>query len=319
MKKTNSHTSRHFFKSIYLVLPISFCLLINPAGYSASQTDWNKLENSPFQIFYSNQDKFYVDELSNLLGSSEDDLSKKIGLKIADPVKVFLCSSDRIFAELTGNFIPHWGAGVADPVRSVIVLKSPSVTGDHENFPKLVRHELVHILIGQSVRFPEALPRWFSEGIAILFSNDEQFATGKAISKALISDSIVPLDEIDDVLKFQQAKARLAYEESYSFTQFLEEKFGFDGLVKLIGVLNRSHSFDKTFSEVFEADLFELELEWYQSLESKYRWRFLQDFEIFLWISILFLFIFVFVVIRLRNRRIMNKWEKDERLANSNL
>jgi hypothetical protein len=300
-------------KFITVIAFLSFNLLLISPNYSAIQIDWEKIETPLFQVFYFNAEKHYAEELSILLHSSYDELSRKLELGSAKPVRVFLCSSDEVFGKLTGNYIPHWGAGVADPTQSVIVLKSPALTEDHDGFPKLVKHELVHIMVGQSVEPPGKLPRWFSEGIATLFSYDEHFAGGKSISKALLSNSIIPLDEIDEVLRFHQAKARLAYEESYSFTLFLQEKFGLPMLV-----VNKDLTFEATFTRVFEADLFELELEWYEFLEKEYRWRFLLDFETFLWIFILFLFIFVFIAIRLRNRRVMNRWEEEEGVANSN-
>ncbi|MFQ5633413.1 MAG: peptidase MA family metallohydrolase, partial [bacterium] len=193
-----------------------------------------------------------------------------------------------------------------------------SLTEGYAAFPKLVRHELVHILIGQAIDSPRRPPRWFSEGIAILLSNDDEFEGGRAISKALISDSIIPLDEIDNVLKFHQAKARLAYEESYSFLLFLEEKYGVDGLLKLVRSLDANTSLERAFTKIFAADLFDLEIEWYEFLGKKYRWRFLLDFEIFLWIFILFLFIFAFIGIRFRNRKIIKKWDKEEGLTDPN-
>jgi len=305
-------------KFITVVVFLSFSLLLNLPNYSANQTEWEKIEIPLFQIYYYKAEKNYAEELSILLRSSYEELSQKLELAVASPVKVFLCASDEVFGKLTGNYVPHWGAGVADPTQSVIVLKSPGLTEDRDGFPKLVKHELVHIMVGQSVKYPRKLPRWFSEGIATLFSYDEHFSSGKSISKALLSDSIIPLDEIDEVLKFHQAKAALAYEESYSFTLFLQEKFGLSALVNLIHALNNDLTFEKTFTQIFGAGLFELELEWYEFLEKKYRWRFLLDFETFLWIFILFLFIFVFVAIRLRNRGIMNRWEEEEGVANSN-
>ncbi len=305
-------------KFITLIVFLSFNVLLSSPNYSAKEINWEKKETSLFQIYYVKAEKHHADELSTLLGSSYEELSMQLQLALAGPVEVFLCPSDQVFGKLTGNYVPHWGAGVADPTQSVIVLKSPGLTGEHDGFPKLIKHELVHIMVGQSVNFPEKLPRWFSEGIATLFSYDEHFAAGKSISKALLSDSIIPLDEIDEVLKFHRAKATLAYEESYSFTLFLQEEFGLPTLVNLIHSLNEDLTFEKTFAQVFETDLFELELEWYEFLEKKYRWRFLLDFETFLWIFILFLFIFVFVAIRLRNRKIMNRWEEEDGVAGSN-
>ncbi|MFQ5674691.1 MAG: hypothetical protein ACE5G1_02240, partial [bacterium] len=189
------------------------CRLIVILSFTAplhSQTAWLEVDLPQFKIYHTSQDKKIANDLATLLTTSLDDLSSKTGLRIKKPVMVYLCASNSAFEELTGKVIPHWGAGIAKARRGLIVLKSPSLTDDYTAFPKLVRHELVHILIGQAILSSERPPRWFSEGIAILLSNDEEFEGGKAISKALISDSIIPLDEIDNVLKFHQAKARLA-------------------------------------------------------------------------------------------------------------
>lgn len=301
------------FYIIFFFLAFGFYV---PSSLLFGQTGWHKIDSSPFHIYYFKEDQVYAKELPALFQAAYSELANKLGLELTSSVKVFLCPTEEIFNDLTGDFVPDWGEGVADPIQSVIILKSPGVTENYDRFHKLVRHELTHVLIGQSVRHPQAMPKWFNEGMALYFSFDEEFAGGEAISKALFSDSIIPLDEIDDVLKFQKTKARLAYEESYSFTLFLEEKFGLDGIVRLIHELDAGKTFNQAFLDAFGMDLFDAELQWYKYLEEKYRWRFLLDFETLLWILILFLFIFVVMAIRLRNRRIMKKWEEEERFAN---
>lgn len=237
---------------------------------------------------------------------------------LTEKVHVFLAPSQRIFDELTGNSIPHWGEGVADPARSLIILKSLAMSEKRERIAKLVRHELTHVLIGQAVKRPNALPRWFNEGIAIYLSADEEFTAGEAISKALLTNSIVPLDEIDEVLKFHQTKAALAYEESYSFVLYLIEKHSFASIIHLVSGLADNNSFEEVFRQRLGADLFEEEFEWYEHIEEKYRWHFLVDFEVYLWVIILGTFLLVFIAVKLRNRRVLRHWEQEERLANPN-
>lgn len=275
------------------------------------------LESSLFRIYYSEDDSKNAEDLSTLLDKGYADLVSKIGLRLNNPVSVFLCPTEQIFNQLTGKLIPHWGEGVTDPVRNLIILKSSNISQNHSRFPKLVLHELTHILVAQSIEDPTAIPRWFNEGIAIYFSRDEEFSIGQAISKALISKSIIPLDEIDDVLRFQQEKARLAYEESYSAILFLEETFGYHALVQLIQQLKKGKNFDQTFLDVFEIDFLEFEWSWNQYIEKKYRWQFLFDFDTYLWILILFLFILVIITIRIRNRKIISKWENEEGVIDS--
>jgi hypothetical protein len=295
-----------------LIFGLVFCDSI------ASQTDWNRQLRSPFEFYFMDEDRLYVDELFTIINIAYEDLSREMGIAVTAPVNIYLAPSEEVFNHLTGNFIPDWGAGVADPDRNLIILKSPGISENYDRFPKLIRHELIHIMVGQNMPRMAEIPKWFSEGIALLFSRDEEFAAGEAISKALISDSIIPLDEIDDVLKFHRTKARLAYEESHSFLLFLQEKYGTDRLIRWIRVLksNPNVTFDHSFQAIYDEDLFDVEMLWYEYLEKKYRWHFLLDFDTYLWIFILLLFILVFLAIKYRNRKIIKSWEDEERLAN---
>jgi len=281
--------------------------------------EWLNLESHPFQFFFTKSDKLYAEELSSLFQNAYFDLKNRIELDIQKSVSVFLTPNQEVFNKLTGNAVPHWVEGVADPLRSLIILKSPMMTDRHERLPKLVRHELTHILIGQSVPNPTVLPKWFNEGMAIHLSADEEFTAGEAISKALLSNSTISLSEIDEVLQFQQAKAALAYEESYSFILYLIEEYGFGAVIKLIQQLNSSSSFEQAFQKSFGVDLFEAELDWFVHIEKKHRWSFLVNFEIYLWILILVIFILAFLGIRIRNKRTMQRWEREEGSASLDL
>ncbi len=303
-----------FFRVIF---SLYFCLLFVLPAKSRGEENWSSLEVPPFIIFYAENDKAFADETSSLLKIFYEELSTKIGLELNDTVQAFLCPSEKSFNELTDNLIPDWGEGVADPVHKVIILKSPSQMDDQNHFPKLVKHELVHILIGHSAGNPRDLPKWFNEGIASYLSADERVSSGEAISKALLSDSIIPLDEIDGVLRFERTKAALAYEESYSFTDYLVQSYGFENMVYLIQELQTEKTFAHAFRDIYGIDLFEAEIAWYQYMEKKYRWHFLLDFKNYLWISILILFIVVVLVIKLRNRHTLKKWDEEERWVKS--
>ncbi len=302
----------------YVVVPATLFQFVTasvalPAG--SGPADWLTIHSPPFVFYYRNGDLGSAEQLASMFRAADSDLTNKSGLKLARPVSVFLAPSQDIFDQLTNHAIPHWGEGVADPVRSVIILKSLSVSSQPERLSRLVRHELTHVLVGQAVKRPEALPKWFNEGMAIHLSADEQFTGGQAISKAIIGDSLIPLDEIDEVLEFHQAKAALAYEESYSFILYLGERFGFHSVVQLIPALNASDTFEQAFKENYDVDLFETELQWYEYVRKKYRWRFLQDVEVYLWIFILVLFIAVVLAIRWRNRRTLRRWDLEERIS----
>jgi len=295
-----------------LVLVLAVAPAVNPLQ-GENQPGWQTIDDVHFRIHAAPQDAFYAKELFGLFQLSYHQLSDKLSIELQHVINIYLCATEDCFVRLTGNLVPHWGEGIANPARSLIVLKSPTLTDNYDRQKQLVMHELAHILVGQWSQRP--LPRWFNEGIAMHLANDREYAGGEALSKALVTDSVIPLDEIETVLQFEQTKARLAYEESYLFVQFLIDEFGEDGVIKLIYALNSGGSFESIFAQQFEMALFEAELMWYDLIKKKYRWRFLMDFDTYLWIFILMVFILVIVSIKIRNRRIIRKWAEEDRIS----
>jgi hypothetical protein len=170
----------------------------------------------------------------------------------------------------------------------------------------------VHVLIGQNVHRPQDLPKWFNEGMALIYAGDAEFSRGETLSRAMLTNELIPLNEIDYVLQFQQAKARLAYEQSYAFTFFLIDTFDEYRLLDLLKDLQAGSSFEQAFVSVYGSPLFELELQWFEYLQDRYRWRFLQNFDTLLWIFIPVLFILAFIAIKLRNRRTVKRWDQED-------
>ena len=254
--------------------------------------------------------------LATMLEEESAKLNRQFGFELSKSISVYVCQTQEIFDQLTGHTVPDWGEGVADASRNAIILKSSSLFEKRRRLSKLVRHELIHILIAQMVGFPKPIPRWFNEGLACYFSYDEEFSAGKAISKAMLSGSVLSTEEIDDVLQFQTAKARLAYEQSFALVKFMEEEFGNLAAVDVVRQLAKGATFDNAFVGITGEELAEFELRWLNHIEQKYRWRFLLDFETFVWIFMVLLFIFVFVAIKIKNRRTMKRWDKEEGLTN---
>ncbi len=296
-----------------------FLLLVGVTRVAATPrvgTETWRVEPLPdFQVYYPASQQRYVAPLVELLQEEYARVTHQLGVTFRRPARVYLAPNQETFQRLTGGLVPDWGAGVADLSRGVVVLQMPGSAGEIPRFRKTVRHEFIHLLVGQAIQPVGLVPTWFHEGLAVSLSYDEEFSGGEAISKALLSNSIVTLDEIDHVLQFQREKARLAYEQSYSAVRYLEQRFGQDALTTFLKALSHATSFERTFEEVFGLSLADFELDWYRHIEKNYRWRFLLDFETFLWIFMLAVFIFVFVAIKWRNRRTLKRWEEEERRA----
>ncbi len=281
----------------------------SPAGVQ----EWQEEKTAEFIVRYKSPDKAQVAPVLALCHSAASSLSLHLNQPPPRaPITIFIADSQESLDQLTGGTIPHWGEGVANPLQNRIVIKSPNLSQNSTRLGKLLHHELAHIYIGRLSLSPASLPRWFSEGMAVLLSSDEAFS-GERLSKAMMSDSVIPLDEIEQMLAFPDGKARLAYEQSYAFTLYLKEEFGMSALLEMAKKAGPEQPFEATFLQVTGADLWDVEQEWFDYLGSKYRWHFLLDFETYLWLLILLLFIVGVMAVRLRNRRTIRRWEEEER------
>ena len=172
-------------------------------------------------------------------------------------------------------------------------------------------HELIHIMLDRATN-GNLIPRWFNEGLAVFYSGEKGYATNTLISKALLTNSIIPLSDINQVLQFHKEKAQLAYQQSFLAVKYLFRQFGSDAVKQIIQKLGQGTNLNQAFIEVIDRDLWEFEDEWYQFIKKKHRWHFLVEAENYLWVLILALFIVGFIVIRRRNKRTIQRWQEEE-------
>jgi len=277
-------------------------------------SEWHQLSSPPFIIYYqeTNQRNLsHANYVLNSLISSFPQLTMNIGASAYDLVSVYITPTEDIYQQFVGKNFPDWSEGIASPSKNLVVLKSPDIMSEHADIGKIAIHELVHILLNKAVH-GNPIPRWFNEGLAVYYSGEKAFASGSLISKALITKSIIDLTEIDDVLVFYQGKAQLAYQESYLAVLYLFEQFGKDKVKEIISELGKGVPIDQALLNIIEMDMLDFEYEWNQHIKKKYRYRFLVDFDTYLWILILALFLLGFVLMRLRNRQTIKRWENED-------
>lgn len=277
----------------------------------AQQNNWLKKISSQFVIFFQSADQKNANKILQTIDQTFPQISQQLNISFLDSVTIILSPSEKSYSQFVGKNFPNWSGGAASPDQNLIILKSPSFTHEERNNAKITIHELTHILLNKAVN-KNPLPRWFNEGMAVYFSGEKEFASNSLISKALITKSIIPLREIDKVLNFHQDKAQLAYQESFLAVSYLIEKFGNESMKIILAQLAQGNDMDAALVHAIGSDQTDFEYEWYHSIQKKYRWHFLLDFDIYLWIFILLLFIFGFLIIRKRNRLTMKRWEQED-------
>ncbi len=271
---------------------------------------WQYHSTSRFVIAYSASEKNLATRVLAELQLQQEQLSQQLNFQPRRAITVYLCPTQAAFDRLTGGVIPHWGEAAADPVQWRIFLKSPRASANKKLDWQTIKHELVHLTLGE-IADPNRLPRWFNEGAAILLAGETDHVEPLAISRAMTTNSLVTFDEIEALLSFPNAQAGLAYSESYHAVKFLVRRFDAEAIKKYAQTLALHPDSRAAFRTAFGEDLWDFEIAYFDHLRKNFRWYVLLD-ESLLWGGlILALVIAGYVATRWRNKKKKQEWEDE--------
>jgi hypothetical protein len=145
---------------------------------------------------------------------------------------------------------PRWAAAFAQPGRSRIIVRQLEA----RRALALLQHELVHLVVHQSVRGP--LPRWFDEGLAVIYGGEWGMAEALRAAASSFQRDWLPLEECEaDLHGADPERARQAYLESAAFVLHLRSTYGTDAPRRILVALAAGSSFAEAFRAVTGAEL----------------------------------------------------------------
>jgi hypothetical protein len=287
-------------------------LLFLGAKLSFAQSAFPPLaESLPHFDIYAH-DKNIAQNIKTDLESSYHKISSFLEDTLTQVVSVYLADSDEEFRSLAGGGFPDWGAGCAIPSRNLIILKSPF----HFDYPRpqseLLTHELAHIFLGNLAK-GVAIPRWLDEGFAMHQSQEWRFGQDMKVTYAALTGSLLPLSQIESVNAFREAKADLAYTESFLAVSYLTGEYGEDAIRELVGYLASGTSIDLAFLKTIGSNYLTFQLDFNHYIKSRYNWISFLGNTYLLWVGLAFLILFFYFAKKRRTKKILKEWELEER------
>jgi hypothetical protein len=199
----------------------------------------------------------------------KSDLAGTLGWKVDFRPEIRLIKDKGTMKITAGNDL---SVALAIPDRNLILLDTSRVYDKPFSLKTVLRHEVCHLLLHRNIG-NEDLPRWFDEGVC-------QWASGgiaeimtdsgdDLLSKAVISGKLISIDELGR-FPSDQWSLLLAYEESKSFVEYIIEKYGKSGMLRLLKLLKEGHSMEESFREGLSVSPYELEMNWHAYLKTKY-------------------------------------------------
>ncbi len=216
-------------------------------------------------------------------------------------VLLVLAPDEAEFVRLTGGAAPDWGAGVALPAQSAIIVPAyTSARGSGWSDVRILRHEWAHIGLHQYLDGLR-VPRWFSEGYAQWASGGWDWSEGWKLRIALARGGS-PLDSLTFSWPRDEAGARTAYLLSATTVEYLVVQGGPQALEVLLRRWKELGNFERAFRATFGATTAQFEEDWRRYVRDRYGWLFVLSHSAVFWM-VLSLALVAMAGVRRRARR----------------
>lgn len=184
-----------------------------------------------------------------------------------------------------------WVAGVADPERGTIALRSGS---NQELLPRLravFRHELAHLALHHATGGNS--PRWLAEGYAQYASGLWGWEEAWQLRIVFFRRGGAALRNLDLRFRREPPEVRLGYLLSYTVVHELAALAGERGLAAFFARLRHGDSIDQGLRSVYGLTLEQFETRWRRSVLDRYGWLYLVSRATVFWFAVTCLVLFV--------------------------
>ena len=243
-----------------------------------------------------------------------DGIMSDLGVAFPGKIRVYIAERGA-FQELqpTGTIFPDSIVGVAYHRLLLIILKSPRDSNHPQaDLRKTFIHELTHILLGSAFNGDEGVPRWLNEGIALYEAREWSLGRVTTMTRAVLTDSIIPLSALTHAFPADPRDLQLAYAQSFYLVSFLITRFGRESFHNFIQSYSKNKHLEEALFLVYEMNLYELEEEWHSYLKMRFSWIPIITSSTTLWFIITIIFIYGYM----RKKRMVSvtlqQWEDEE-------
>jgi len=223
---------------------------------------------------------------------------------VGDPAKIGAASP-------AGARPPDWSIAVAYPDVRLVVLALRHRDGRPvEDLEIELEHELSHVALRDVVHGAD-VPRWLSEGIAVIQSERSSMLRRSALLFASVGGNVRSMAALHDYPRGDGAVA-LAYSEAADFVGFLLRRGGWRGIRVTLRRLAKGVPIDGALDVAYGRDLSELEEEWRRELAKRPTWIAIVTGSSAMWGVAAILFAVAFVQAKRRKRRRLSEMEEEE-------
>lgn len=186
----------------------------------------------------------------------------------AAPVLIVIAPDDERFRQWVGPLVPEWGAAVAFPARSRIVVRGSSAGAIAGDPLVTLRHELAHLALREYLGFPA--PRWFDEGYASFAAGEIRRGSVLAANVALLLHPLPPPDSLNAWFLGGASQAQAAYALAHAAVEEHTRRDPERGLDLFLAYWRETGSYERAIRQAYGVTSQQLFDEWRRRVRLRY-------------------------------------------------
>src|SRR5436190_6025644 len=214
---------------------------------------WNIYKTDHFEIYYYPEIEKQLERVTSYAESAYQQVSSDLKHDLAFKVPLVLYKTESEFQQqnIDPGELPEGVLAFAEPYRDRMVLP---IDQPSDELYHLITHEMTHIFefdIIPRTLLRRGLPLWVDEGLADFETGDWNPFDLMSVRDAAIADIVPPMSDFQGV---QFADGRLPYNLGHAAFEFIESKWGKEGLRQFLFALRKSviGGGDSAYEEAFK-------------------------------------------------------------------
>jgi hypothetical protein len=283
-----------------------------PDGFNTYDGGWVRLAFPPSK-------RHRIQPLIHEADAFRERLRELFGYPVLNRVSVHVGRTPGEMATLAppDSPFPKYAEGVAYPRLGLILLTiDPKYPNTEHDLSEVFRHELAHLALYEALE-GRHVPLWLNEGFAIHLSGESQIARMQTLWTATLSETLMPLSQIDQHFPDDIVQTPIAYAQSADVVRYLLRTRYSQRFVAMLRRVRSGQPFASAMNDAYGFEVYgvgenSLEDEWRRDVAKRYSfWPVLFSGSM-VWIGALGLFVVGYYRKRKQQRVTLDRWAVEE-------
>ncbi len=235
--------------------------------YADNRYDWRTVADDPIRVHWAANDPALGHTAARISRDGLERMQTFLAEPLTRTVDIYIYPSQGELVSalrLTGR---DWIAGQADPELGAILVSADGSPADIVELQRTIPHEIAHMVIYQSSGGRNSqVPPWLHEGLAVNNEVRPDPALTSLLQQAVADNALLPLASLCAPFSGDQPEELLAYAQSASLVQYVQNQHGNLQLRRLLAAYGDGADCRGGVERVLGLTLETLETQWRASL-----------------------------------------------------